>query len=416
VKSPAAYFGKTFASFGNYNFRVYWMGQLISQIGTWMQIVALPWFVLQLTNSAIAVGVVSALQFFPILLVVLYAGIVVDRIPKRRLLLVTQSISLGQALALAVLTGTGHIQLWHLYVLAVVLGFVNAFDLPARQSFVLELVGRDNLVNAAGLSSLIFNGSRMLGPAIGGLIIARWGVATCFLANACSFLAVLVSLFFLRAGEFRSVPARRAEGSVLAQLSEGMRYLLSKSDLTIAVILLSGLGAFFFSTSSIIPLIAQYSLHVQVTQFGLLVAAVGLGSLFASLGLATAGRTSQRLLITSAAAFGLIYMALAFVPWFGAAFVLLACLGGSIQSFGTSVTSIFQLGSPDHLRGRVMAVFTFLSNGIQPIGSLFAGFVTAAASIHLTIAIEASICLIAVMLALVYRARIPATLPEVRVA
>ncbi|HEY8694863.1 MAG TPA: MFS transporter [Chloroflexota bacterium] len=397
--------GRTFESFGNYNFRLFWIGQLVSQIGTWMQMVALPWLVLELTHSPAALGTVTALQYVPILIVVLFAGVVVDRFPKQRLLLVTQSASLAQALTLAVLTASGHIQVWELYLLAVVLGLTNAFDSPARQAFVTELVGRDNVVNAVGLSSAQFSSARLVGPAIGGLVIARWGIPACFYLNAVSFLAVLVSLLFLRPGQFHAAPRGPAGVPVVRQLREGISFLLSKRELTVATIVLAGNGAFIYSTSSIIPLIAQYELNVGPEQLGLLVAAVGLGSLVMALTIASHGRSSQRILLTAAALFGLFYLSLAFAPSFAVGFVLLALVGGSIQVFGTSVNSLMQMGSPDHLRGRVMAVFTLLTNGITPLGSLFTGFVTASAGIRFTLAGEAAICFMALALALGYRAR-----------
>ncbi|HLG71891.1 MAG TPA: MFS transporter [Chloroflexota bacterium] len=398
--------GRVFASFHSYNFRVFWFGQLISQIGTWMQIVALPWLVLEMTHSAVALGTVTALQFVPILCVVLFAGVIVDRFPKHRLLLVTQSAALAQALTLAALTASGRIQVWHLYALALVIGFVNAFDQPARQALVTEMVGRENVVNAVGLSSAQFSAARMVGPALGGLVIAHFGSATCFFLNAASFLAVIFSLLALRPGEFHSVPKRTVRGNMLRDLGEGLRFLLTTPRMTVAIIILAGNGAFIYSTSSIIPLIAEYGLHVGASEFGLLVASVGFGSVMMALTMASHGRSSQRLMISSAIAFAALYFALAFVPNFGVAFVLLAFVGAAIQAFGTSVNSLLQLGSPDHLRGRSMAVFTLLTNGIIPLGALFSGFVTAAAGIRFTVAGEACICFVALGGAAVYRARV----------
>lgn len=399
-------FARTFASFGSYNFRLFWIGQLVSQIGTWIQMVALPWLVLDLTHSAVALGAVTALQYAPILLVVLFAGVVVDRFPKQRVLMVTQAVSLLQALTLALLTATGRIQLWELYMLAILLGVTNAFDSPARQSFVTELVGRDYVVNAVGLSSAQFSSARLVGPALGGLVIATWGTAACFSLNAASFLAVLTSLFLLRPSEFHAMPRREAGVPVIHQLRQGLGFLLSTPDLTVATIVLAGNGAFIYSTSSIIPLIARDELVVGPQRFGLLVAAVGLGSLVMALTIASRGKSSQRVVLGAAACFGLFYLSLAFAPSFAVGFVLLTLVGGSIQVFATSVNSLLQLGAPDYLRGRVMAVFTLLTNGITPLGALFTGFVTATAGIRFTLAGEAAICLMALALALAYRARV----------
>jgi MFS family permease len=398
-------FGKTFSSLANRNFRLFWTGQLVSQIGTWMQNVGQAWLVLQLTHSSIALGTVTALQTLPILFTVLFAGVVVDRLPKRELLYVTQTVSLLQAGLLAALTASGQVQVWHIYVLATLLGLINAFDQPTRQAFVVELVGRDDLVNAVGLNAAQFSSARLVGPALAGLAIAAFGIAICFSLNAISFLAVLISLAFLRSAEFRRVEYRPRRAAVVAELREGLRFLLSKRELTIAMIVLLGNGAFVYSTSTIIPLIAEEALNVGASEFGLLVSAVGLGSLFAALVIANRARSSQSTFLIAAACFGTLYLSLAFVPWFGLAFIVLVLVGAAIQVFGTSVNALLQLNSPDHLRGRVMSVFTLLTNGIQPVGSLLNGVVTAAAGVRWTVAVEASICLAALVAALAYRAR-----------
>src|SRR5712692_12112384 len=185
---------KTFASLANYNFRMFWSGQLISQAGSWMQRMAQAWLVLDISHSPTALGIVTALQFLPILCLTAFAGVFVDRLPKYRLLIVTQSLALGQSLALWLLAASGHIGLWQIYVLAVFLGLVTALDNPARQAMVVEVVGREQLTNAVGLNSAQFNASRLVGPALAGLAIAAWGVTVCFFLNAASFLAVLVGL------------------------------------------------------------------------------------------------------------------------------------------------------------------------------------------------------------------------------
>ncbi|MBV9582526.1 MAG: MFS transporter [Chloroflexi bacterium] len=395
----------TFSSLSNRNFRLFWTGQLVSQIGTWMQNVGQAWLVLDITHSAIALGTVTALQTLPILFTVLFAGVVVDRLPKRRILYVTQTISMLQAAALVALTASGQVQVWQIYLLAILLGFVNAFDQPTRQAFVVELVGREHVVNAVGLNAAQFSIARLVGPALAGLAIAAFGIATCFLLNAISFLAVLISLTFLRSAEFRRAIAPSRQTAVVVELREGVRFLLGKRELTVAMIVLLGNGAFVYSTSTIIPLIAEDALHVGASEFGLLVAAVGLGSLFAALVVARRARASEKTFLTAAACFGLLYLSLAVVSWFAVAFVVLALVGAAIQVFGTSVNSLLQLNSPDQLRGRVMSVFTLLTNGIQPAGSVLNGVVTAAAGVRVTVAVEASICLAALVAALMYRAR-----------
>jgi MFS family permease len=400
--------GQTFASFRNYNFRLFWSGQLISLLGTWMQMIGQAWLVLDLTHSPVSLGFVSVLQSLPILAMVLFAGVIVDRLPKHKMLLATQALLLTQSAVLAGLTATGLVQVWHIYVLAVILGLVTAFDNPTRQAFVVELVGREHTVNAMGLASAQFNSAKLLGPAVGGLVIARWGVAACFWLNAVSFLAVLLSLLLLRRHEL--VPAHNPDrgSSVLAGVIEGARFMLGKPELAVVIILLAGLGAFVYSTSWIITLVAQEALHVGPTEYGLMVSAVGLGSLAAAMGLAMRGRSSVRSLLASATGFGVLYLGLAFVPTFAVAMVVLGLLGWALQWFGTSATSLLQLGSPDRFRGRAMSVFSLLTGGLQPLGSLFMGFMAASVGIRATVGAEAAICLLTVAVALVYCARVVA--------
>ena len=398
---------QTFASFRSYNYRLYWFGQLISQAGTWMQTVGQAWLVLELTRSPFALGTVAALQFLPVLCVTLFAGVIVDRLPKHRLLLATQSVALVQAAALAVLTASGQIQLWQIYLLASILGLVSAFDQPARQSFVMELVGRENVVNAVALNSAQFNAARLIGPALGGVLIASLGVAICFFVNAASFVAVLVSLMLLRTNEFHSTTPKRSGKHVFSELGEGIRFLAGEPKLMVIVIVVAGIGCFGYNFNTVIPLLAQYSLHVGASGFGLLVTSVGIGSLVAALAVAARGRASQRVFLAGAIGFGASYMAVGFVPWFGVAMALLAVLGFASLTFSSAANSSLQLGSPDHLRGRVMSVFTMLVMGSTPIGALFTGWLAEAAGIQATVAVEASICLLGVALALAYQARRP---------
>ncbi len=398
--------GRTLSSFRNRNFRLYWTGQLVSLVGTLMQIVGQSWLVLELTHSPIALGIVGALQTTPILLTVLFAGVVVDRLPKHRVLLVTQTLLLVQASVLAYLTISGLVQLWHVYVLAAVLGLLNAFDNPTRQSFVGDIVDRSDMINAVGLASAQFNAGKLIGPAIGGLVIARWGTGGCFLVNAISFLAVLISLLLMRPGEFPNNPVRPATRvSILAGLIEGMRYFFSKPDLATSIILLCGLGPFIYSTSQIIPLIAQDAVHVEATEFGLMVSAVGLGSLLSALVIATQGKSSIRLVLMAATAFCVFWFAMAFAPTYAVSLIMLMLVGFSLQWFGTLVNSLLQIQSLDALRGRAMSVFALLTNGSQPLSALFMGFMTAWAGIRVTIAAEALVSALAVVLAILYRRR-----------
>lgn len=398
--------GQTFSSLSNFNFRLFWCGQSVSLMGTWMQIVGQSWLVLELTHSPVALGFVSALQYTPMLVTVLFAGVMVDRVPKHKLLLATQTLMLIQASVLAFLTVSGLIQLWHIYLLATTLGLLNAVDQPTRQAFAVELVTRDQVVNAVGLNSAQVNCAKLVGPAIGGLVIARFGVGACFMSNAVSFVAVLGGLLLLRRQDFRPAPKLAVHGPILGDLAEGWRFLLSRPDLTTVIICLLGLGPFVYNTSGIIPLIAQDALHVGAEQFGLMVAAVGLGSMSVALAIATRARASVGAILRSAAAFAILYMCMAFVPTFEVAIVALVLLGWALQSFGTLTSSLLQLGSPDRLRGRTMSVFTLLTNGITPLGALFMGFSSSWKGVRFTLGAEASLCIVAVVAALLYHWRI----------
>jgi MFS family permease len=396
----------TVASFSDHNFRLFWFGGLVSQTGTWMQMIAQPWLVLEITHSPIAVGTVGALQSLPVLCLALFAGVMTDRFPKHKLMLLTQSLSLVQAVILATLTLSGRVQLWHIYVLALSLGVFTAFDNPTRQSFVVELVGRERTVNAIGLNSAMINGARLLGPAIGGLVISTVGVGVCFVFNAVSYVAMLVALLLLRSGELKGVRVVKQDGRrILGELGEAMRFVFSVPELVVVVIALGGLGTFGYNFNTVIPLLAEGALHVDGVAFGLLTTAFGTGSVIGALTTATSGRASQRKLLLGAASFSLVFMGVGLAPYYSVAMALLLVLGYCGMTFATSANSSLQLQAPDRLRGRVMGLYTLLMAGTTPIGSLLAGFLTSVIGIRLAIVCEACGCLLAVAIALIVRAR-----------
>ncbi|HLQ33443.1 MAG TPA: MFS transporter, partial [Chloroflexota bacterium] len=344
---------RTLRAFHNYNFRLFWFGQLVSQCGTWMQSVAQAWLVLQIAHSPVALGTVTALQFLPITLGSFFASLLVDRLPKRRLLLITQSAALTQATILAVLALSGHIQLWHVYLLALFLGCVNALDAPTRQSFVMDLVGRETLVNAVGLNSAIMNSARLFGPALGGIVIAAWGVSVCFTLNAVSFLAVLVALTLMRPAEFhtqryprppqRERARERVPGNaVFAELAEGVRFVWGDPELAGLIIVLAGLGIFGFNYSTMIPLFATDGLQLGPEGFGLLSAGVGVGALAAAVGLAGSGRPSYRAILIAAVTFSLLLSAASLAQWFPLAWLLVAAFSFTASLFTMSSNSTLQ--------------------------------------------------------------------------
>ena len=389
---------RTLQAFHSYNFRLYWFGLLVSQIGTWMQSVAQAWLVLQLDPSPLGLGTVTALQFLPITFGSFLASVLADRIPKRRLLFATQSAALTQAVVLAVLAASGQIQLWHVYVLALSLGCINAVDAPARQAFLPELVERENLVNAVGLNAAVNNSARLVGPAVGGLAIAAWGVPTCFGLNAVSFLAVLAGLALMRPTELPAGLRRRARGSMPAELAEGLRFVRGDPELAGLVIALAGLGIFGFNYSTVIPLFATGGLGLGPEGFGLLQASVGVGSLAAAVGLAGAGHPRLVRTLVAGAAFGVLEIGASQAGWFPVALVLVAGFAFVGTWFSMSSNSMLQLRSPEALRGRVMGLYTTLVMGATPPGALLTSVLANAVGIRLTMLTWGSVCVAAVVL------------------
>lgn len=386
------------------NYRLYWFGQLISLSGTWMQRVAQSWLVLQLTDSPLALGTVSALQFLPILLLSLFGGVLADRVPKRRLLMVTQSVQLTQAIAIALLAGSGMIQLWHVYVLAAVLGLANAFDTPARQAMLPEMVRPRDLPNAVALNSGLFNAARIVGPALAGGVIATVGVAACFWLNAVSYLAVIAALAAMRPVEFfeLTVPKR---GHVLGQLRDGLAYALRTREVCLVIILLAALGTFGFNFNTFIPLLARYALDSDAAGFGLLFSCLGFGAVVAALLIASREQATERTLCLGAVAFPLLLFLVAVSPSFLVTAALLTVLGAASTVFSATASTRMQLAAPPELRGRVMSIFTLLMMGSTPIGSLVIGALAERQGIHAALSEVALLCALGVIAGLVYARR-----------
>ena len=370
---------RQFSSLGIYNYRVYFIGQLISLVGTWMQTTAQAWLVLQLTGSPLALGTVTTLQFLPITLFTLFGGAFADRLPKRRVLVITQSLAMVQAFVLGILVVTDTVQLWHIYVLAACLGTINAFDGPVRQAFGVELVGREQLVNAVALNSSIFNMARITGPAVAGIAIAAVGIGTAFLVNAVSFLGVLGAYAIMRPEEFHSAPPKNMPGNVLSQVREGIVYSWKTPQVLFLFILLAFLGTFGYNFTVVIPLVAEFVLKVGPKQFGMLTSAMGVGSLAAALSMAALGRLSGRNLLFATAGFIVLFVGIAVSRSYYATALLLVGLGVASVLFSTTINTTLQIVVPDELRGRVMSIFFLLFAGSTPLG----GYLTGALAEHL---------------------------------
>ena len=358
-------------AFRHRDFRLFWSGQAVSLVGTWMQSVAQAWLVLELTDSPFRLGLVGALQFSPMLVLGVFAGALSDRLPKRGLMVGSQLAMLAQALALAALVLSGHVEFWHVAVLATVYGVANTVDIPARQAFVVELVGKEDLMNAIALNSAVFNGARIVGPAVAGVVIARWGLAPAFLLNALSFVAVIAALLGVRA---RGRP-RRLAGSMGAEIVEGVTYALRTPRIALTLSLVLAVSTFLFNYNVVVPLLARDVLGQQARGFGLLMAMVGIGAVGGALTLAVVGRGRLPVaaLVAPALALGGATVALAGVREVWLAGALLLVMGYSGILFMAGANSTLQLTVPDELRGRVMSLHMLVFAGVAPLGSLVLG-------------------------------------------
>src|SRR6266566_6370735 len=380
-KPPGKGLLRAFTSLGQHNFRLFWFGQMISLIGSYMQTIGQAWLVLELTHSAWQLGLVGALQSLPVLLFSIFGGVFADRWPKRRVLLVTQAAAMIQALLLWTLIATGTIQLWHLYVLAMLLGLTNSLDHPTRQAFVIELVGREDLPNAVALNSSLSQMTRIVGPATAGIIIAASGVTILFLLNALSFLAVLVGLALIKSHELHVQALRhRSAGerqNTWQSLREGVAYCWN-TPAVLLVILVVGLVLLFGSNFNVVlPLFATDVLHGGATGFGFLSAASAIGSLCSALWLAWGSQkpTIRRVLIGTLV-FGVLEAVFAVSRIYPLSLVLIASVGFAETAFAQLSITMLQTVAPDHLRGRVMSVTLLFFDGSVPLGYLLMGWLS----------------------------------------
>ncbi len=363
------------------NFRLFWFGQLVSLVGTWMQTVAQAWLVLLLTHDPIWLGVVAAVQFTPVLVLGLFGGILADMLPKRQTIIGTQAILMILALILAVLSWTGVVQVWQILVIAFALGLVNAVDMPTRQAIVMDMVGREDVANAVGLNSAMFNAARIVGPAVAGLVIGAVGVTACFFLNGVSFLAVIAGLLAMREADLRGgarLARPRSLHEVGTNLGEGLRYVRRTPVVLLAVGLVGLVSTMGMNFNVLMPAMANDVLHVGAEGFGFLMSAMGLGSLLAALFVAYLGRPRISILLVGAFALGALEAVFAGVRIFPLA--LLAVLGAGAGAIAMTATanSAIQLAVPDALRGRVLGVYLTVFAGSTPVGGLFAGWLASA--------------------------------------
>ncbi len=410
-------FGSGFAlrngarAFRHRNYRLFFAGQLVSLVGTWMQQVAQAWLVLELTDDPFVLGLATALAFFPVLILGLFGGLIADALPKRQTLMATQAVQMTLAFVLFGLVVSDTVQVWHILVLAALLGVTNAVDMPTRQAFTVEMVGRDDVANAVALNSAVFNSARILGPAIAGLTIGAFGgdVSVAFLINGISFLAVIIAYAAMRPDALQQVPQLMRPSSVREvrdTIADGLRYVRRTPMVLLMTVTVGVVATFGMNFGVTIPALAQQVLHTDATGFGFLMTASGLGSLVAALAIAFSGRSRPVLAPLGAILLGVALAVAAVLQVYALALVAMVFVGlGAIGMAATANTTI-QLAVPDELRGRVISVYTTVFAGSVPIGGLFMGWIASVFGVPASLAVGGTGALLTGLVALVWMRRI----------
>ncbi len=406
IRSVAAFQG--WRAFRHRNYRLFFGGQLVSLIGTWMTAVAQSWLILQLTGNPFDLGLVTVFQFGPVLVLGLFGGLIADALPKRPTLYVTQIVAMVVSFTLFALAATHVVEVWHVFLLAGVMGVRNAVEMPTRQAFAVEMVGRDDIGNVVALNSAMFNVARVLGPAIAGLTIAAFGVSIAFLIDSLSFLAVMFGLFLMRQSELRPSPIFARPTSVrgvFENLGEGLSYVRRTPMVLLAVVIVGVVATFGINFTVLLPLLAQDVLHVGAEGYGFLMAASGVGSILAALTVAFAGSRPSHMLL-GGLVLGIAEILIGLIGNYPVDLVLMFVAGsGAITMMATANTTI-QMAVPDELRGRVMSVYTTVFVGTSPIGGLLLGALASNAGAPAAIAWGGAVSAGAAILGLVWYRRI----------
>ena len=365
-----------FTSLKHKNFRYYWISMWVSLIGTWMQNIAQPWLAYTLTKSPFLLSLIGILQFTPMLIFSLFAGVIIDKFSKKRILLLTQSASLIITLILAILVWQGTIQYWHILIMSVLLGIVNSIDMPTRQSMVIELVGKEDLMNAIALNSMVFNIARIIGPALAGIVMGYAGMAICFFANSISFGAVVISLLFIKLHPVERKPKNNS--NILEEIKDGLKYIYHKDILLYTILVMAIVGTFAPNFNVLVPVFAEQILNQNEAGFGILMSFMGVGSFLGSMFIATSSKTGPKkfviFIVPLIVGFFLIIIGLTNV--FLVTGIFLAITGFFFITFSSSANSTLQLNSSNEYRGRVMSVYTLVFAGSTPFGNLYAGLIT----------------------------------------
>ena len=392
---------KTLNALRHRNFRLYVFGQLLSTMGTWMQIIAQGWLVYELSQSELMLGVVGFASAIPALLITPWGGVIVDSVSKRNLMVITQSVSMLLAFVLAALTFTGIVEVWHVLVLTVCTGIINAFDGPARQAFVVEMVGREDMPNAIAINSMTFNSARVIGPAIAGVLLVAIGAAWCFLINGFSFLAVIGALLAMR---LPPAPVRTSQTNPWRQLRGGVSYAIHTNEVGALLLIALSLSLFGITYSTVLPAFVDRVLHQGAAAFGAINMASGIGAVSAAVLVARYGDRGQRgrWLKRIALTYPLVLVAFAFNPIYPLALVLAALLGIGFMSQFTLINTLLQTQIVDEMRGRIMSLYTLTFFGLAPFGNLAMGALSEVWGIGQTIAVSALIAL-ALMAVIFYK-------------
>ena len=358
------------------NFLIYWLSMCVSLIGTWMQNIAQPWLAYKLTNSAFLLGLVGAMQFIPMLLFSLFAGVIVDKFNRKKIILATQSSSAIITLILGFLVLSGYVQLWHILVAATLLGFTNTLDMPARQAFVTELVKKEVLMNAVALNSFIFNLGRLIGPALAGLAMGYLGIAFCFFANAISFLAVVIALFFIKPIITEEISQKTQ--NIFKEILEGLKYTYQNKIIFRTLLSIAVVATFAMNFNVMVPVFTKDIFQKGEASFGLLMSFSGLGSMLGAIGIAIFSRKGPQKFVLSVfpMAIGVMLLITGYANGFIILGITLALTGLLFVSYSSTANSIIQLKTDSACRGRVMSIYTLVFSGFTPFGNLYAGLIT----------------------------------------
>jgi MFS family permease len=405
VPAPASKAPRALASFQHRNYRLWFTGQLVSLAGTWMQSIAQGWLVYQISHSEFALGLVGFASAIPTLLITPWGGVIADRVPKRTLLVITQVCSMLLALILSILAFAGVVEVWHVVVLAALLGAVNAIDAPTRQAFVVEMVGRGELTNAIALNSMMFNGARVIGPAIGGLLLAAVGAGWCFFLNGVSFLAVIVGLLLMR---IQPVERRPATQRPWQQLKDGLRYATSRPDIVGLLALASIFGLFGMAYTSLLPAFVDKVYSAGPSAYGLLNTAIGLGAVLGAFTIAQFVDRARRgtWLFYANLGFSSLLIVFAFLTSFPLALLGGFGLGVCFMIQNTTINTLLQTRVDDAMRGRVLSLYTLSFFGLAPFGNLMAGSLAQVWTLQGTVALGAGMTLLLSMLVFFFFPRV----------